>query len=52
MRSDEHNRHMHGSYAEETSPSSNVNVTDKDKSKEIIVHKTLSENQSMGVSES
>ena len=43
---------MHGIYAEETSPSSNVNVTDKDESKEITVHKTLSENQSKGVSES
>ena len=50
MRSDEHNRHVHGSYAEETAPASNVNVTDKDESKEIIVHKTLSENQSMDVS--
>ena len=30
MRSDEHNRHIHGSYAEETAPSSNVNVTDED----------------------
>ena len=30
MRSDEHNRHVHGSYAEETAPSSNVNVTDED----------------------
>ena len=29
MRSDEHNRHVHGSYAEETAPSSNVNVTDE-----------------------
>ena len=45
MRSDEHNRHVHGSYAEETSPSSKVNVRDEDESKEIIVHKTLSENQ-------
>ena len=52
MRYDEHNRHMHGSYVEETAPSSNVNVTDKDKSKEIIVHKMLSENQSMDVNES
>ena len=52
MRSDEHNQHVNGSYAEETAPSSNVNVTDKDESKEIIVHKTLSENQSMDVSES
>ena len=31
MRSDEHNRHVHGIYAEETALSSNVNVTDKDK---------------------
>ena len=30
MRSDEYNRHSHGSYAEETAPSSNVNVTDED----------------------
>ena len=52
MRSDEHNRHIHGSYAEETTPSSNVNVTDKDESKEIIVHKTLYENQYKDVSES
>ena len=52
MRSDEHNRHMHGSYAKGTDPSSNVNVTDEDESKEIIVHKTLSENQSMDISES
>ena len=52
VRSDEHNRHMHGSYAEETDPSSKVNVTDKEESKEVIVHKTLSENQSKDVSES
>ena len=32
MRSDEHNWHVHGSYAEETALSSNVNVTDKDES--------------------
>ena len=51
MRSDEHNRHVHGSYAEETDPSSNVNVTDEDESKEIILHETLSENQSKDVSE-
>ena len=49
---DEHNRHVHGSYAEETAPSSNVNVTDEDESKEIIVHETLSENLSKDVSES
>ena len=30
MRSDEQNRHVHGGYAEETAPSSDVNVTDKD----------------------
>ena len=52
IRSDEHNRYVHGSCAEETPPSSNVNVTDDDESKEIIVHKTLSENQSMDISES
>ena len=33
MRSDEHNRHVHVSYAEDTAPSLNVNVTDKDESK-------------------
>ena len=52
MRYDEHNWHVHGSYAEETAPSSNLNVTDEDESKEIIVHKNLSENQSKDVSES
>ena len=50
--SDEHNRHVHGSYAEETAPSSNVDVTDEEESKETIMHKTLSENLSMDVSES
>ena len=52
MRSDEHNRHVHDIYAEETDPSSNVNDTDKDESKEIIVHETLSENLSTDVSKS
>ena len=52
MRSDEHNRHVHGSYAEETALSSNINVTDEDESKEITMHKTLSDNQSKDVSES
>ena len=52
MISDEQNRHVHGSYTGETTSSSNVNVTDEDKSKEIIVHKTLLENQSEDVSES
>ena len=46
------NRHDHSSYTEMISPSSNINVTDKDESKEIIVHKTLSENNSKGVSKS
>ena len=31
MRSDQMNQHVHGSYAEKTVPSMNVNVTDKDK---------------------
>ena len=52
MRSDEHNWHIHSCYVEETALSSNVNVTDEDESKEIIVHETLSENQSKDVSES
>ena len=46
MRSDEVNRHIQGSYAEKTAPSSNVNVTDEAESKETIVHETLSENNS------
>ena len=33
MRSDEHNRHVHVSYAGETDPSSNVNVMDDDESR-------------------
>ena len=49
MRSDEHNRHVHGSYAEETGLSSNVNVTEEDESKEIIVNKTLLKNNSADV---
>ena len=43
MRSDKTNWHDHSGYTEMTAPSSNVNVTDEDESKEIIVHKTLSE---------
>ena len=35
-----------------TAPPSNVNVTDEDKSKEIIMHETLSENNSRDVSKS
>ena len=52
MRFDVYNRHVHGGYAVETDPSSNVNVTDEDESKEIIVRETLSENKSIDVSES
>ena len=44
LRSDEYNQHVHGGYAEETDPSLNVNDTDKEKSKYIIVHKPLSTN--------
>ena len=43
MRSDELNRHNRGGYTEMTDPSSNVNVTDEEESKEIIVHESLSE---------
>ena len=41
MRSDNLNWHDHGGYTEMTDLSLNVNVTDKDKSKRIIMHKTL-----------
>ena len=51
MRSNKLNWHDHGGYTEMTDPSSNVNITDKDKSKEIILHETLSENNSKDVSE-
>ena len=52
MRSDELNRHVHGSYTENTAMSSKVNVTNEGESKEIIVHKTLSDNQSKDVNKS
>ena len=52
MISDKLNQYNHGSYTEMTAPSSNVNVTDEDESKEIIVHETLSENNSKDVGES
>ena len=52
MRSNKLNWHDHGSYTEMTDPSFNVNVTEKDESKEINVHETLSENNSKNVSES
>ena len=44
VRSDTLNWHDYGSYTKITDPSSNVNSTDKDVSKRIIVHKTLSQN--------
>ena len=52
MRSDEQNRHVHGSFSDETAPSLNVNDTDEDESKEIIIHETVLKNLSMDVSES
>ena len=52
MRSDNLNWHDHGGYVEMTAPSLNVNVTDKDESKRIIVHKILLENFSTDVSKS
>ena len=52
MISDALNRYDHGGYTEITDPSSNNNFTDEDESKQIIVHKTLSENSSMDVSKS
>ena len=44
MRSDTLNRHDYGGYTKTTAPSSNVNSTDEDESKRIILHKTLSQN--------
>ena len=52
MRSDNLNWHDHGGYTEMTDPYSNNNVTEKDESKEIVVHETLLENSSRDVSES
>ena len=52
MRSDKLNRHDHGSYAVNNALPSNVNATNEDESKEIIMHETLSENNSKDVSES
>ena len=52
MRSDKLNRHDHGSYTEMTTSSLNVNVTDEDESKEIIVNENLLGNNSKDVSES
>ena len=44
LRCGEDNQHVHDGYTEETAPSLNVNDTEKDKSKEFIVHEPLSEN--------
>ena len=49
MRSDTLNWHKYGGYTEMTSPSLDVNSTDEDKSKRIIVNKTLSQNYSVEV---
>ena len=48
-RSDNLNWYDHSSYTEMTALSLNVNVTDEDESKQIIVHKTLLENSSTDV---
>ena len=50
MISDNLNWHDPGGYTEMTDPSSNINVAKEDESKQIIVHKTLSENCSTDVS--
>ena len=52
MRSDNLNWHYHGGYTEMTALSLNVNSTDEDESKRIIVHKGLSDNFSTDVSKS
>ena len=56
IRYGEKNHHVHNGYEEEMAPSSDVNDTDEDESKNSIVHepfhKTSSENLSMDVSES
>ena len=56
MRYGEKNQHVHDGYEEEMAPSSDVNDTDEDESKNSIVHepfhKLSSENLSMDGSES
>ena len=52
MRSDKLKWHDHRGYTEITDPSSNVNVTEEDKSNEIIIHETLSGNSSTDISKS
>ena len=41
LRCGEDNQNVHGGYTEETAPSSNVNDTDEDESKEFILHEPL-----------
>ena len=52
MRYDNLNWYDHDGYTEMTAPSSDVNVTDEDESKQIVVHKTSSENSSTDISKS
>ena len=52
LRCGKDNQHVNGGYTEDTSLASNVNDTDKDESKEFIVHEPVSENLYMDVSES
>ena len=52
MRSDELNRHVHGSYTGNITRSLNFKFTKKDEAEEKIVHETLSESISKYVSES
>ena len=56
MRCGENNHHVHDGYEEEMAPSSGVNDTDGDESKNSIVyepfHKPSLDNLSMDVSES
>ena len=56
MRYGENNHHVHDGYGEEMYPSSDVNNTDEDESKNSIVHepfhKPSLENLSMDISES
>ena len=52
MRSDEFNRHVHGSNTRNIAPSLNVMVTNEDETEGNIVHKTLSESISKDDSES
>ena len=52
MRSDNLNWYDHGGYTEMTNPYFNVNATDEDESKRIIVHEDLSESCSTNKSKS